>query len=148
MVFGLDLSSLEIKEVNDPKKRLAEIVLPKSKVTVTLRILTARGETKVSRLRPDAKDARTLAMLARLVSINGQKISNNDQKNISLLKDMPYQDRNYLRKVFDIMEGAVDTDVEVQCNSCTKWFKFSLDLGQIFFSQTEDTVLPDQIKWK
>ncbi|HIL26426.1 MAG TPA: hypothetical protein EYG21_03395 [Nitrospinaceae bacterium] len=145
---SLDLSGLDIKYVGDPTKRLAEITLPKSKVNVTLKILTARGETRVSKLRPDAEDARTLAMLTRIVSLNGKKLSRNIKENISLLRDMPYQDRTYIRKVFDIMEGAVDTDVEVQCTSCSKWFKFSLDLGQVFFSQTENTVSPDQIKWK
>lgn len=145
---ALDLPELEIKYVEDPFKRLADVVLPKSKVTVTLKIMTGKGEGEVAKLRPDSKNARAYAMLARVVALNGQPMSGNARKDVEILKQMPSQDSAYLRKIFDIMEGAVDTDVEIQCNACTKWFKFSLDLGQVFFSQTEDTVSPDQIKWK
>ena len=145
---ALDLMDLDIKYVENPRKRYADVTLPKSGVEVTLRILTGKEETMTSKMRPDHKDARTYAMLARIVAFNGQKLRDDNRANIELLKRMPFQDRQYLRKVFDIMEGAIDTDIEIQCNSCSKWFKFTLDLGQVFFSQTEDTVSPDQIKWK
>jgi hypothetical protein len=144
----IDLRTLEIKYVKDPTKRVGKVKLPRSKVEVELKILTAKGEAEVTRLNPNQANARTLALMARIVTIGGKPVPPHFA-GIELVKQMPYQDRIYLRKVFDFMEGSIDTEIEVVCGkpTCEKIYKFALDLGQVFFSPQGDTVTPDSIEW-
>lgn len=145
---AINLSELEIKYVADPTKRVGKVRLPKSGVAVSLKILTAKGEGEVTRLNPNQSNARTLALIARIVDIGGKPLPDHFA-GINLIKQMPYKDRIYLRSVFDIMEGAIDSEIEVVCSKadCGQLYKFSLDLGQVFFSPQGDTVTPDSIEW-
>jgi hypothetical protein len=144
----IDLRTLDIKYVDDPTKRVGKVKLPRSGVEVSLKILTAKDEVEVSKLNPNQANARTLALMARIVTIGGKPLPP-QFAGIELVKQMPYQDRIYLRKVFDFMEGAIDTEIEVVCSkaACEKIYKFSLDLGQVFFSPQGDTVTQDSIEW-
>lgn len=146
---SLDLNSLEIKYVKDPTKRRAKVKLPRSQVEVVLKILTGKGEQQVAALAGGKKNARTLALMARIETVGGKPLPHPSFGGIQVVDQMPYKDRMFLRSVFDLMEGAIDDEVEVTCKKagCMRDFKFPLDLGQVFFSQPEETVTPDSIEW-
>jgi hypothetical protein len=133
----LDLRTLEIKQVPEDRvpKRRVKVTLPRSGQVAIIRVLTAKHETKLTSLRPDQKDLRSAAIAARLESLNEQSLDN-PAAAIQAVKGLPLEDRNYLRKVYNLVEADVDTVCEVQCNSkiCNAEFKFALDLGQAFFS--------------
>lgn len=139
----LDLSSVEISYVKDPTKRRVRIKLP-SGGNAVLRVLAASGEKKLSGLKPSQKDVRTLAILARLEELNGQHI---DSAHIDQVKRLSITDRNFIREVYNYIEGAVDTDVEIGCTKCSGEYKFPLDLGQIFFSNRAKKVTAADLDW-
>ena len=146
---AIDLSTLKINRVKDPTKRNAKVKLPRSGVEVVLKILTGKGEQEVAKLAANPKDARTLALMARIEKLGGKPLPPPRLGGLQLVRQMPYQDRIYLRKVFDLMEGAIENEIEVICKkaSCQKLYKFPLDLGQVFFSPQGDTVTLDSIEW-
>ena len=140
------LDELEIKYVARPDKRKVKVTLPRSKKEVVLKVLTGVDEVKITQLKAE-KDIRSLAMIARIESINGEALVRNPRANLPILKQLPLIDRQYLRRVYDMMEGSVDTDIEVRCSKCQKDFVFELDLGQVFFSPQVESVLPDTVEW-
>jgi hypothetical protein len=131
----LDLRDQAIKFSKDPKKRKAGIKLPKSGKVVTLKVLTAKGEEEISLL-DSKKEASNYAILARIDEIDGRKISISKEclEEIRLLSKV---DRLYIIEAYSLMEGTVDTDVQVICKKaeCGVEFTFFLDIGQSFFLQ-------------
>jgi hypothetical protein len=146
----LDLSTLKVKAVPKERvpKRRVEITLPRSKKKAVLRVLTARFEERLFELRPTQKDLRTVAMAARVESIDGTAFTNT-QAALDALKDLAQADRVYIRDVYDLMEADVDTEVEVVCDSviCQAEFAFPLDMGQTFFSNAGAGVTEQELKW-
>jgi len=132
-----------ISQVTSPGKRRVKVTLPSGKIAM-LKVLSASGEKQISTLKPTQKDVRTLAILARLVELDGQKMT---PFHIDLIKSLSIADRNYIREVYNFIEGAVDTDVEVDCSSCNTTFEFPLDLGQVFFSNRAKKVTAADLEW-
>src|SRR5579859_3549064 len=131
----LDLRTLEITSVGDPKKRRVKVVLPRSKKVAVLKVLAAKGEELVSALKPTQKDLKTCAILARLENLDDKQMTS-DPECVDIVRNLPQVDRSYLIQVYTLMEGNVDTNVQVTCKNqlCGIEFEFPLDLGQLFFS--------------
>ena len=51
-----------------------KIKLPRSGKEAVLRVLTANGASKIGRLRPTQKDLKSLAICARLESLDGESM--------------------------------------------------------------------------
>lgn len=147
----LDLRELAITQVPEDraKKRRVKVTLPRSQKVAIIRVLSAKHESKLINLRPDSKDLRSAAIAARLESLDGQPLEN-PLMAIQAVKSLPIDDRNYLRKVYNLIEADVDTSVEVQCSSkiCNAEFRFALDLGQAFFSNpVAEQVTDAALEW-
>jgi hypothetical protein len=159
----LDLRKLKITEVPEDRagKRRVEITLPGTGKKAIVRVLTAKTETALTNLRPNQKDLRSAAILARLDSIEVDVPAEGGTKRemrritdptygLKLVKELPQRDRNFLRRVYHKMEADVDTLVEVSCDGrfCTADFAFPLDLGQSFFSNpAEEHVSDEALNW-
>lgn len=135
----LNLADLEISHCKDPTKRKVRVKLPKSKKMAVLTVLAAAGERRVAEARPDAKNARSFAILSRLVSIGDHAPSGEDDADLKIVQELPRVDRIHLINIINLMEGGIETVVELQCPraACRAEFKFDLDLGQVFFSNPE-----------
>lgn len=147
----LDLRDLEINTVPEDRvpKRRVRVTLPRSGQKAIIRVLTAKHENKLTELRPDQKDLRSAAIAARLEAIEDQ-VFNNAAAAVAAVKALPIDDRNYLRKVYNLVEADVDTMCEVTCNSkiCNAEFRFALDLGQAFFSNpVAEQVTDAALEW-
>lgn len=94
--------------------------------------LTAQGkrQEKVGR-----SDMMTLAMLARVDEVDGAVLDRRNRLNeaIDALKRLRLAERNQLREAFQTSEGAIDTNVEYQCDHCGHEFSADLDVGQVGF---------------
>jgi hypothetical protein len=135
----LNLNDLVIVHCKDSTKRKVRVKLPKSKKTAVLTVLAASGERRVAEARPDAKNARSFAILSRLVSLGDHAPSGNDDEDLRIVQEIPRVDRIHLFNIINLMEGGIETEVELQCPriACRAEFKFDLDLGQVFFSNPE-----------
>jgi hypothetical protein len=147
----IDLRTLEIKQVEEDRvaKRRVEVTLPRTGKKAVVRVLTASFETKLTELRPNQKDLRSAAILARLESLDGASLEN-PHIGLAAVKALPQKDRNFLRKVYNKIEADVDTSVEVTCASkvCPADFRFPIDLGQAFFSNpVEEQVTDAELAW-
>jgi hypothetical protein len=145
----VNLSTLQIVFCKDPAKRRVKVKLPRSGKEAVLKVLSASGERRVAELRPTQKDVKTAAILARLESLDGKPLSGDDQKDMELVKSLPIVDRRLIISTFNVMEGTIETEVEVKCNSavCGAEFKFDLDLGQVFFSNQGQEVTAEELNW-
>lgn len=148
---SVDLTRIKMKEIPEERvgKRRVEVVLPRTKQKCVLRVMTARHEHKVVELRPTSKELRTAAMSARVEQIGEARFVNNREA-FDALKALPQKDRLFIRRVYDLMEADVDTEVEVVCDSmvCGAEWTFPLDVGQVFFSNPEDVgVTEAELKW-
>ena len=140
----LRLDKLDIKKMKFPAKRRVQVTLPRSGKEAVLRVLTASGEEAISKLSGTQKDSRSLAIIARLERLGGNPVTAND---VLAVKNLPTTDRQYLGRVYNAIEGAVDTDIEVECLGCKREFTFPLDLGQIFFSNQEEKITDQDFVW-
>ena len=133
----LDLRKIKMSTVPDERvgKRRVQFVLPRSGKTVTLRVMTAKHEESLLKLRPTQKELRSAAMCARVEAI-GDEVFDDPMRAMAAVKDLPQQDRNAIREVYDKIEADVDTTIQVVCDNpiCQAEFEFPLDIGQTFFS--------------
>jgi hypothetical protein len=133
----LDLRTIKMTSVPDERvgKRRVTFTLPRSGKPVTLRVMTAKHEESLLKLRPTQKDLRSAAMCARVEQI-GDEVFTDTSRAMLAVKDLPQQDRNAIRDVYDKIEADVDTTIQVQCDNpvCQAEFEFPLDIGQTFFS--------------
>jgi len=143
------LSSLEIHYCKDATKRRVNVSLPRSGKKAVLKMLTASNERKISEARPTLKDVKSMAILARLESLEGAKLTGDPDVDIDVVRKLPKLDRHLLIKTFNVMEGSIETDVTVNCTAmgCGREFTFDLDLGQVFFSSPEMEVSLDNLDW-
>jgi hypothetical protein len=162
---ALDLRTIEMTSVPTERasKRRVQITLPRSKRKAIMRVLTAKHEAKLTGLRPQQKDLKSLSILARVEAIECEVTDPADESKTSLVmkqltdpkaglelvKALPNADRNYMRQVFNAMEADVDTIVEVACDNrqCGAEFKFPLDMGQAFFLNPAEDVSAEALNW-
>ena len=148
---SLDLRTIEMTPVPDDRvaKRRVEVTLPRSKKKAVLRVMTAKSEGPLVALRPTSKDLRSVAITARVESLDGQ-ILDNPRIAVDIVKALPLDDREFIRSCYDKMEADVDTSVDIQCDHplCAAEFSFPLDLGQSFFSKgEEDGATEKDLRW-
>jgi hypothetical protein len=143
------LNDLKIEDCKDPTKRRVSVKLPKSGRTAILRVLSASNERKLAEKRVTLKDVKSLAILARLESLDGKPMSGNHDQDMELIKALPKLDRTMLINTFNVMEGNIETEVTTNCTSgsCGVEFKFDLDLGQVFFSSPDMEVSQSNLNW-
>jgi hypothetical protein len=143
-----DLRTLKISTSEHPERRRVRITLPKSGKDAVVKVLTAKGALEVGRLRPDQKDLKSLAIVARLESLDGQPL-NSPLKALGKIKMLPQADRNLIRQVYNAMETNVETDIDVECRNpiCLNKWSFPLDVGQGFFLDLGATVSAKDLNW-
>lgn len=143
------LSSLQINYCADPTKRKVRVKLPRSGQVAVLKMLTAANERKITEVRPNLRDVKSLAILSRLESIGEVQVSGDPEKDLDIVRQLPKLDRSMLIQTFNLMEGSIETDITVRCTnpSCGVEFTFDLDLGQVFFSSPEMEVSLDGLDW-
>jgi hypothetical protein len=127
----IDLSELEIKKMPDPMVRTYDVVLPKSKKQVRMKVLNGRGEDAISRAVQSGVDIISNAILARIDAIDGQPPS------ISVLKSLGLADRNFLKSAWETREGGVDTGVEITCSYCGSEYETDVNIGDSGFFSPE-----------
>lgn len=156
---AINLLSLEHYEPDDPTKQLYETELPYSKEKVQWRVLPGEWDHALdilARNKEMASDFLTHAIIARVVSVNGEKVdlsvtdvltpdkrkaklSKRAQQVIKWAKRSKSVDRDTLRAAFLENEPGVDTDIECECKNerCGATWYVPLDLGQegFFFPQ-------------
>lgn len=125
--YTVDLSELELKAMEDPYKRLYTVKLPKSGLEVSYHPMTGHDEAKLAQLDKKKTDSLSLSIAVRIDSISGEKPS------LAKVKGLSMADRMFLRGDFDKHEGGVNTEVELDCPSCSETFKQDLDVGQPSF---------------
>lgn len=132
--FILDLADLETKKMPNPAIRTYDIVLPKSKHKVRMKVLTGRGEEAISKAATKGQDVISTAIFARIESFDDKPVTIKD------LKDLPLADRNFLRGSWEGHEGGVDTEVQVDCPSCGTAYDTELDISQQGFFNPSATL--------
>lgn len=145
---ALELDKLEITYNPHPERRRVKVKLPRSGVECKVRVLDGAGEKKAALFRPGTQDYGSMAIMVRLESIGGYQLSEMPpEQQLALVKAMPHVDRDFLRLVYQRLEGAVDTDVELTCQKCNREIVFPLDLGQVFSSTLNDKISDSDLEW-
>lgn len=145
----VNLGSLKILYCKDPTKRRVKLKLPRSGKEAVLKVLSAGGERRIAEMRVTGRDAKSAAILARLESLDGKPLNAGNDADMATVKALPKADRLRLIDTFNVMEGSIETLIEVKCDkvSCGTEFKFDLDLGQVFFSNPEQEIKAENLNW-
>lgn len=122
----VELDSIVVHGLKDPKERAFTETLPKTKKTVRWGVMTGTGEDKLSGLEQH-KDSLSLMILARVQELDGEV------PNLGMIKGMPLADRDFLRGRFMEQEGSMDDVVDVECPHCGNEFKTEIEIGQAGF---------------
>lgn len=132
--FVLDLADLETKKMPNPALRTYDLVLPKTKKKVRMKVLTGRGEEAISKAATKGVDIISTAILARMESMDDKPVTVDD------LKELPLSDRNFLRDSWEDHEGGVDTEIQVDCPACGNAYETELDISQQGFFNPSATL--------
>lgn len=127
-LFQIDLSELEVKEMEDRRKRIFDVALP-SKGSARYRTSTGEDADRTQQIVKKGKvDAISLMMMMRLELLNGEAPT------LASLKNLGMRDRQHLRQAMNADEGGVDTSLELECPSCGHEWEKELNVGaQAFF---------------
>lgn len=143
-------TDITIKYAKDPSKRRVRFTLPRRGEKAVLRVLSARGEEKLTKLMrgKNKKDLRSLAILARLEKI-GDVTLREDFKSVDTVRKLSSVDRNFIREVYNKIEGAIDTELEMTCEkiACGREWKTEIDIGQVFFSPQDVKITEADLEW-
>jgi len=144
----IDLRTMKIDKSEHPERRRVKVNLPKSGKEAVVKVLTAKGALEVGKLRPEQKDLKSLAIVARLESLDGH-VMGDPRSALNAVKQLPQADRNLIRQVYNAMETFVETDIDVECRNpiCMHKWDFPLDVGQGFFLDLEATVSAEDLNW-
>lgn len=107
----VDLNDFKIIGLKDPMARQWSGTLP-SGMSYVAKSQTGWEEAKLAK-HSESKDLASLAMLARLVELDGK-----DKITLAMLKRMKLSDRAYLRKDFASREGEIQKTMEYECSEC------------------------------
>lgn len=139
--FSLNLAEIDIVRMKDQRVRSREDKLTSGKM-VKWHIMSAADEEWLTKRTKRKEDVLTLAMLARVDSLDSEDDSGNlihvgvqregkdYKKALKLLKSLSIRERNEIRKLFEEYEGSVDTEVEFECPACQYEWKADMDVGQ------------------
>lgn len=135
---GVDLSALEVTPA-EAESDTHETTLASGRV-IKWHTMTGQDEEwlQEQQKRQDKTgraDVLTLAILTRVDEVDGEPLNRSRDLRgaISALKALRLSERNQLREVFQGAEGAIDTEVEYQCEHCSHEFSADLDVGQAGF---------------
>jgi len=139
--FGtnIDLSSLYVNHCPVEYGPILEDVLPNTKLKFHYKLSTGRDEQEINEYRErrmkqfgdsasdDTLTHRTAQLLEDIDGIN-------DKSELQiLLKNLPISDVSYIRSVINEPPFGVDTNIEINCPSCTAEFSIDLPLESNFF---------------
>ena len=118
---------------------ILEDVLPNTKLKFHYKLSTGRDEQEINEYRErrmkqfgdsasdDTLTHRTAQLLEDIDGIN-------DKSELQiLLKNLPISDVSYIRSVINEPPFGVDTNIEINCPSCTAEFSIDLPLESNFF---------------
>lgn len=145
----MDLHTMiKITPAKHPTKRQVRFSLESGAIAI-IRVIDAKGEATLVKLKPTTRALRSLAILPRLVSVDGKELPEDPVEGLKIVKALPVRDREKIRKVYKMIEGNVDTDLEMTCENaaCAMPFVKTLDIGQVFFSPPEDKIEEDELEW-
>ena len=135
--FNIDLGGLAITQASSETDKF-EDELPSGKV-VCWHLMDGKDESWLQSQTKRGKDVITLAMLARVDSVDGEELDRrNDLKgSLELLKKLRMSERSHIRSLFKDKEGSIDTMIEFTCSSCSHEWKSEMEVGQegFFFPQ-------------
>lgn len=125
----LDLSTLDVKKMANPKQRVFDDTLPRSGLSVRWKAMNGNMEAQRDRAKKNVqKDRATFAIYLRLESLGGKPTMQMPD-----VKKLNAFDRQYLRNRFDEFEGGVETDLELKCPNCQNEIETELDITQRSF---------------
>ena len=136
---NVDLSSLYVNQCPLEFGPVLEDVLPNSKYRFRYRLSTGRDEQEINEYRErrmkmfgdnatdDTLTYRTAQLLEEIDGIN-------DKMELQiLLKNLPINDVSYIRGIINEPPFGVDTNVDINCPSCSAEFSIDLPLEANFF---------------
>lgn len=123
-VFSIDLSTLDVKKMPDPKQRVFDVALPSGR-SARYHVMTGKDEEQLSKV--DIRDRLSAAILVRLDLLEGMPVT------LDIVKGLGMRDRQFLREQFEDNEGGVDSSLELDCPNCGITFDSELDPGQTGF---------------
>ena len=123
---GVRLDKLEVTIMGDKKLRSHELTLPSGR-RATLKVMTGEDELELEKKKAQFKrsDALSMAVMSRVAKLDGK-----DKVSVRDMKSMTFRDRQAVRNWFTKVEGGVNTDIDVECESCSFEFQTVLDIGQ------------------
>lgn len=121
----VDLSEVVIPGLLEPKKRIYEGTLPRSKSPYRWKVQDGRSEDFAQKLLEKNKDDILSTIIQqRVQEIDRQPVS------LNLLKKLPLADRIFLRSEFTKIEGEVDDKIIVDCPKCGQTFEVTADVAK------------------
>lgn len=132
--FPLDLSEVEIVAMPNRKQRIRDDELTTGRV-IRWHIMRMEDEEWLIKKQKKKEDVLTLAMLARVDEVDGEKVDRNSEyrKAMKKLKALTLRERTEIRHLFEREEGSVNTEVEFECPSCGHEWNADMDVTQIGF---------------
>lgn len=131
-LYELDLTTLDVKRMVDPKQRVFDRKLSSGK-SFRFRLLTGVDEeilTKDQQAHPE--DGPSLMLLRRLELFDGKPALMSD------LKSLGMRFRQEMRDLMEEVDGGVDTAMEMTCPKCQLEFESNLVTGdEGFFFPSE-----------
>lgn len=129
----VDLNDFKIEGMADPTMRTWSGTLPKSGWNYLAKVQTGFEEEKLAKATDAKSDNLSLAMLARLLELNGKM-----PVTLDMIKKISLQDRQHLRDAFKEHEGKLDNIVDVTCDECGHDFKTAIEVAdRNFFFPSE-----------
>jgi hypothetical protein len=126
--YSVNLEELEVRKMKEPLRRIYDLTLPSGRVA-RARISTGEDEERISKLDKDP-DALSKGLLMRLELLDGKP------PELAGIKAMSWRDRQILKTEMNKLEGGLETEIDIQCSSCSVEFKTELEIAASFFFPT------------
>ncbi len=117
------LDKLEQLAPPDPRLRLYDVEIPGG-IVARCKILLGKDESDLGRAQDDGANIGSVAIKARVLTLNNEVARMSDIKKLSLRK------RNFLRDAFEKHEGGIETTVPGSCPACARRFQMEVDISQ------------------
>ena len=136
---NVDLSSLYVNECPHDFGPILEDTLPNSKLPFRYRMSTGRDEQEINehrerRMKQFGDSATDDTLTYRTAQLVEEIAGVTDKSEIQILiKNLTLTDVSYLRSTINEPPFGVDTNVEINCPSCTAEFNIDLPLEANFF---------------
>ena len=128
-IYTLDLAEIKIRPMPEEsrKRRVFDYVLPTGRKVVWRPLTGAMEERLNARMAKKQGDILSLAMSARVETLDGGASTIDDMKSLGL------KDRSAFREEVERVEGGLDDVLEMTCSSCGHEFEDTLTVGQTGF---------------